>query len=140
MGAGLAKQNRGRFFRPEASHTEFTRLLAEHGLPGLLAIGCLAALVFRALRAPSSRMSWALRAALLTWAVLFMSIDGVRLAAPCLAFGIALVSLDGAPASAREAPRRPDPLRARSAAVADVWGAAAVHPPRADEDARGGPW
>ena len=137
VGAGRAKQNRGRFFRPEASHTEFTRLLAEHGC-GLLRPGASRRWRSR-LRAPSSA-SWALRAALLTWAVLFMSIDGVRLAAPCLAFGIALVSLDGAPAPARAAPRRPDPLRERSAAAADVWGSVGVHPPRIDEDAREGPW
>ena len=101
VGPGRAKQNRGRFFRPEASHTEFTRLLAEHGLFGLAAAGCLAALAFTALRVPSPRVSWALRAALLAWGVLFMSIDGVRLVAPCLAFGLALVTLDVGPRAAR---------------------------------------
>jgi O-antigen ligase len=124
VGPGQAKQNRGRYFRPEASHTEFTRLLAEHGLFGLAAALCLAALALRAVRAPSPPLSRGLRAALLTWSVLFMSIDGVRLAAPCLAFGLPLVTLVvAAGASARPSlPRRgldretpPGPLRPRPA-------------------------
>jgi hypothetical protein len=117
VGPGRAKQNRGRFFRPEPSHTEFTRLLAEHGLPGLAAIVCLAVLGWSAVRAPATRLSRALRASLLTWSVLFMSIDGVRLVAPCLAFGIALAAVDDVlavrarSAAPRVPARRPAPLR-----------------------------
>lgn len=116
VGPGQGKANRARFFRFEASHTEFSRMLAEHGFFGLAAMGCLIALVGRAIRAPASSVSRALRMAMLTWGVLFMLIDGVRVAAPGLALGLALATLTLAPASRarnREgAPARRGPLEA----------------------------
>jgi O-antigen ligase len=140
VGPGGAKQNRGRYFRPEASHTEFTRLLAEHGLFGLAAAGCLAALAGGALRVPSSRMSWALRAALLTWGLLFMSIDGVRLVAPCLAFGIALATLDvGSRPARRDVRDREFPVDGPGAA-GRAGPAPRLRPTPVAPEADGGPW
>jgi hypothetical protein len=93
VGPGEAKNARARFFRPEASHTEFTRLVAEHGVFGLAAVICLIALMWRAIARPGPPVSKALRAAVLTWGVLFMSIYGVRLAAPAFAFGMSFATL-----------------------------------------------
>jgi O-antigen ligase len=91
VGPGRAIEGRSRFFRRVASHTEFTRLLAEHGLLGVLAILCLAALVRQTLRRPGGSTERALRGAMLTWSTLFMLVDGMRLAAPGFAFGLAFV-------------------------------------------------
>ena len=140
VGPGRAKQNRGRYFRLEASHTEFTRLLAEHGLLGLAAIGCLVALGGRAFRAPASPMSWALRAALMTWSLLFMSIDGLRLVAPCLAFGIALVTLDGAAASPRKTAGLSKSADEHPADDREARAAQRLHPARLAPEPDEGPW
>ena len=72
-----------------ASHTEYTRMLGEHGLLGLLSIICFVMLCIRAVRGALSTEARATSAALVVWAVLFLSIYGTRLAAPALAFGLA---------------------------------------------------
>jgi O-antigen ligase len=87
VGPGQGKALRARFFRPTASHTEFTRLLAEHGLFGVAALICLLMLVRSALRRPAAPAVQAPRRALLVWSLLFMLVDGMRLAAPAFAFG-----------------------------------------------------
>ncbi len=110
VGPGQAKERRARFFRSEASHTEFTRLLAEHGLLGVGAMVCLFLLARRAVAQPAPRISRALRWSVLAWSLLFMLIDGVRLAAPGLLFGLSLVSLRVGRARPAAKPR-PSPPR-----------------------------
>ncbi len=125
VGPGQAKEKRARFFRAEASHTEFTRLLAEHGLFGLAAIACLIALARRAIARPAPPVSRALRGAMLTWSVLFMLIDGVRLAAPGLAFGLCFATLGvGSAVRARTRGSAPAPAAARPGAVPEERGRA----------------
>lgn len=72
----------------EAAHTEFTRLLAEHGMLGLFALllGILAG--WRNLVRATTPQGKALVAAMLVWTLLFMLINGFRIAAPAFAFGL----------------------------------------------------
>jgi hypothetical protein len=71
------------------SHTEYTRLLAEHGVFGILAMFCLFALALRAIRGAPDLASRGISAAMIIWALLFMSIYATRLAAPAFVFGLA---------------------------------------------------
>ncbi len=89
VGPGMAEQNRALLWRATAAHTEWSRLLAEHGLLGLGAILCLLEMARRALSAHRSILEKALSAALLVWGFLFMFHAGMRLAAPAFAIALA---------------------------------------------------
>jgi hypothetical protein len=73
-----------------SSHTEFTRMLSEHGVPGLIAIVVLAALFLEAIRR-SDRWSRPLTIALLTWGVAQMFYANFRIAAVPVALGLAFI-------------------------------------------------
>ena len=64
-----------------AAHTEYTRLLAEHGALGLVALCLLALIVLQRYKAAWPRDRRALAAALLTWSLLFMMHSATRIAA-----------------------------------------------------------
>ena len=75
-------------FRAQAAHTEYSRLLAEHGLFGLLALILLLIIPVRNLLRAKTPMGKALVAAFAGWAVLFMLINAMRLAAPAFFLGL----------------------------------------------------
>ncbi len=71
-----------------ASHTEFTRLLAEHGFFGAVAIGLLVSLGLRNIyRAPSPHAK-ALVASAFAWSLLFMVNSAMRTVAPSFMYGL----------------------------------------------------
>ena len=71
-----------------AAHTEFTRVLAEHGLFGLFAlVFFLSACAYNIFRGRGNRER-AVAAACIAWALLFMVVNAFRLAAPAFAIGI----------------------------------------------------
>jgi O-antigen ligase len=72
-----------------ASHTEYTRMLGEHGIFGILSLVCLLGLGVRAVRQPRDLHGRAIAAALVVWAALFLAIYGTRVAAPAFVFGLA---------------------------------------------------
>jgi O-antigen ligase len=72
-----------------AAHTEFTRLLAEHGSFGLLAIVMLLLMAFRNIRRTRDPREKALSLSLMTWSVLFMMVSAMRLSASAFIFGLA---------------------------------------------------
>ena len=72
-----------------AAHTEYTRLLAEHGALGLVALCLLALIVLQRYKAAWPRDRRALAAALLTWSLLFMMHSATRIAAPTFLIGAA---------------------------------------------------
>jgi O-antigen ligase len=82
------------------AHTEFTRLLAEHGLFGVVWMALM--LLFSAKRClvatPGRHRAFAL--GMITWAALFMSNSAMRTAAPSLVFGLAFAGFE------RDAARR----------------------------------
>jgi O-antigen ligase len=89
-GMGLYERvDRGLIFG--ASHTEYTRMLAEHGILGLLSIVALAALAFRAVMRSPDLATRSIAAALVVWVLLFMLMYGMRLAAPSVCFGLAFM-------------------------------------------------
>jgi hypothetical protein len=74
---------------PLASHTEYTRLLSEHGVLGLLALATLAAMAVQAYRRQQSLLTRAWAIALIGWALASMIHTSTRTAAPSFAFGFA---------------------------------------------------
>ena len=92
VGPGMSKYYRASLLGMEvASHTEFTRLLSEHGTLGLLALLVLVAIVGIAyLRAPSAlEKAWV--SALSGWAFIEMSHSAMRIVALSFLFGLATV-------------------------------------------------
>lgn len=93
IGPGQARDRRETDVGVTAAHTEFSRLLAEHGLFGLLALVMLvllSVLHFRRARTPEAQ---ALVAATISWSFLFMAVSAMRLAAPAFMYGLAAVTL-----------------------------------------------
>lgn len=92
VGPGMSKYYRASLLGMEvASHTEFTRLLSEHGTFGLLALLVLIATAgFAYLRAPSAlEKAWV--SALSGWAFIEMSHSAMRIEAIGFLFGLAVV-------------------------------------------------
>jgi O-antigen ligase len=85
----------GIFLRKEASgvqgasHTEYSRMLGEHGILGVLSLICLLALAFGAIKAAPDLARRSTATALVVWALGFMGIYATRLAAPAFAIGFA---------------------------------------------------
>jgi len=89
VGPGMAtalRQDLGLF---GAAHTEYTRLLAEHGIFGAIALAFLFALGVRTLLAATNNTARAYVAAMIVWAALFLAINAMRLALPSFLFGLA---------------------------------------------------
>jgi len=84
------KENFGNY---KHAHTEYTRLLAEHGIFGLFAIIILFILTFSTLKNKSG-IERSISMTLITWSLLFMIHSATRLAAPCFLFGLALAKFD----------------------------------------------
>jgi O-antigen ligase len=91
-GPGLGAKNRIEFFKSAAAHTEYSRMLAEHGLLGLMSLVTLGLMAAASIRG-STRLEKTLAAALLVYSLLQMTVDGMRLAAPGFAFGLAAARL-----------------------------------------------
>jgi hypothetical protein len=78
---------------PVAAHTEFTRLLAEHGLLGLTALMLLLCAGARRIVTAQSDVGKGLTAALVGWSLFNMLHAGMRIAAPSFAFGLAYATM-----------------------------------------------
>ena len=87
-GPGLGGKNREALYQSAAAHTEYTRLLAEHGLLGLGALALMAMIAAGNLRRAPTRLDKALAAGMLAYSLLFMAVDGMRLVATSFAFGV----------------------------------------------------
>jgi hypothetical protein len=71
-----------------AAHTEFSRMLAEHGLCGLAALGLLVIAAVRNLKQARGAPAKAVVASAIGWSILFMLSNAMRLAAPAFLFGL----------------------------------------------------
>jgi hypothetical protein len=76
-----------------AAHTEYSRLLAEHGVFGLAAFLLLLVMAVQSVRRASTVTGKALAASAIGWALLFMMIDAMRLVAPAFAFGLSYAAI-----------------------------------------------
>lgn len=94
VGPGEAKENReDAYGKAAASHTEYTRLLSEHGSLGLGALFLLFATgLLNIVRAPTAKGK-GIATALICWSCLYMLINAMRLVAPAFAFGLSCVGL-----------------------------------------------
>ena len=92
VGPGMARTHRAEYFRAIAAHTELTRLVAEHGLLGLAALGMLCVSGWQALRRTKSLRWKAVVASMLAFALLYMAGNAMRLVLPSFAFGLAFAS------------------------------------------------
>jgi len=82
----------GKIWTGAAAHTEFTRILAEHGTLGLFALLLILTAGAQNLKRVRDAKSKALVASVMCWSFLFMSNAGMRLAAPALAFGLSFAT------------------------------------------------
>jgi hypothetical protein len=73
-------------------HTEFTRVLVEHGLPGVVSLVLLLAIATVSVRRQGAHRSRAIAVTILTWTILFMAINAMRIVAPSFLFGLAALS------------------------------------------------
>ncbi len=95
-GVGLSDDYRRRLYGYGASnHTEFSRLISEHGFFGLAALVSLVGMALVNFRRQRSILGRALVAGVSVWCVLFMINAGMRLAAPSYLWGMAFVTIRG---------------------------------------------
>ena len=124
VGPGRSKLTDAETGNFSLAHTEFTRLIAEHGVLGALAFLLLLGMSCRAVTRARGGVPRGLAAGLQAWALLFMIHSAMRLAAPSFLFGLgagmAMLSLDGPPEAS-------DPERDRPVAPARPLRAAAAH-------------
>lgn len=95
IGAGESFNYREKFYKKQAAHTEFSRLIAEHGTFGIFALLLLAASGFFIIRRQKTTLGRALVASFIAWSSLFMINTGMRLAAPAFIWGMSFIVLTG---------------------------------------------
>jgi hypothetical protein len=78
----------------KAAHTEYSRLLAEHGIFGVAAIGILFVLFLQRYRYKAPTEYKALMMAFTIWALFYMLHAAMRLAAPAFLFALAAIKFD----------------------------------------------
>ena len=95
VGPGRAAAERvGVMGRGAAAHTEFTRLLAEHGLLGAAAMLAVVSALWRRFRLTHTPRFRALILALFTFSALYMTTTGMRTVLPAFALGLAFSRFD----------------------------------------------
>jgi O-antigen ligase len=92
VGAGMSPHLRSSHTGYNA-HTEYSRLLAEHGSLGLVAILALGCMFVMALRKASSSEGKAIVAACAVWSLVCIGHSAMRLAAPSFLFGLSMMTL-----------------------------------------------
>jgi hypothetical protein len=90
----------------QASHTEYTRLLSDHGIFGIVALLTLCVIVALNIKRARTMMSKAIVASLLAWSFAFMAHVGMRLAAPSFMIGVTFAALLLQDPKKSKAPRR----------------------------------
>jgi hypothetical protein len=94
VGPGQAQELREDAYGKAApAHTEFTRLLAEHGSLGLLALLALCVGVAANVIRARTLKGKALSASMVGWSFLYMLANAMRLVAPAFALGLSFVTL-----------------------------------------------
>jgi hypothetical protein len=79
--------------REIASHTEFSRLLAEHGTLGLAAFVLILLMGAVNLKRARTTFARATVAALICWSLLYMSVNAMRIVAPSFIFGLTFAEI-----------------------------------------------
>lgn len=97
LGPGGAETHRHRILPRSgellvASHTEYTRLLAEHGLLGLDALLLLLVMAIRNFRRANTTEGKVLVTSFLVWSLLFMAGSAMRIVAPSFLYGLSFAT------------------------------------------------
>ena len=89
-GVGMSMYSRSAMSHAEApaAHTEYTRLLAEHGLFGAAALAILLFMTAQAFLKAPGPWAKAVVAAMAVWSFLFMAVASMRLVAPAFLLGL----------------------------------------------------
>ncbi len=116
VGPGMGKFARKQEFGGGgAAHTEFTRLLSEHGILGVIAGLILFGMTLKQLALAGTPQAKALRVTALVFSFLFMAAAAMRVALPGFVLGLAFVTLVSLPTSSNlrmtAVPRRRRPAR-----------------------------
>jgi hypothetical protein len=93
VGPGRSRTYHWARFRSSSPHTEYTRLLAEHGSLGLIALLILVWISATRLMRTADPICKACHCSFTAWALLFMLHSAMRLVAPCLLFGLASANI-----------------------------------------------
>ncbi len=89
VGPGQSKKyHESTHLKRYSSHTEYSRLLAEHGYFGLTALALLAWMAFKRLIRSSAHIGTALAAGFTIWSLLFMFHAAMRMASASFIFGL----------------------------------------------------
>jgi O-antigen ligase len=88
VGPGQAEAYRASTFEVISAHTEFSRLLAEHGIFGLAALICLLLMAGRQFFSAGTDKNRAVVGAMLVWSFMFMLGTAMRVVAPSFLFGL----------------------------------------------------
>jgi cell division protein FtsW (lipid II flippase) len=88
VGVGQAKQNRA-LWRAGLAHNEWTRLLAEHGVFGLLSMLVLLAVMAGSLIRARGHLEKAVVVGLVVWGAAFLAVNDMRIVAPSFFMGLA---------------------------------------------------
>ena len=91
VGPGQARYHR-ELFRPVPAHSEFTRMLSEHGVLGLCSLFLLLTMAGGFFLKAKSNRDRAFVVAMVSWACLFMGANAMRIVAPSFMFGLAAVT------------------------------------------------
>ena len=93
VGPGRAVLFRSEAGHGASAHTEFTRLVAEHGMLGLLALLLLAVMMWHSFLRSRGGYNRAVVGGFLIWVVGFMIASAFRLVAPAFALGVTIATL-----------------------------------------------
>ncbi len=96
FGVGVGRSNvfHARYFRIAHAHTEYSRMLAEHGVFGLVSLMILVISVAVRILKKNDPLNKAVIVACLAWGLLFMAHSATRLAAPMLLIGLSYAHFD----------------------------------------------
>ena len=109
VGPGQAKSYRQSFRANTSAHTEFSRVLAEHGIFGLIATLLLIFSAAQYLIRARAGVEKAFTGAMICWSILYTLTAAMRLAAPAFTFGLAAIRIVPDP--------EPEPIAARENAT-----------------------
>jgi len=94
VGPGLAKYYSYSIFNVNiAAHTEYTRILAEHGIPGVISLLLLIVMGIRTIKQAPTDLDRTWAVALIIWPMVEMTHAAMRIAAIGFIFGLAAVQL-----------------------------------------------
>jgi O-antigen ligase len=94
VGPGGAEIYHSVYFRVSSAHTEYTRLIAEHGMLGVIALGYLLVVTLKRFFQRATALNRVVMLSMTAYALLYMSVYGMRLVIPGLLFGIGAATFE----------------------------------------------